>query len=57
MPPNAETVSDSNAERYASAASPRTAAPHGLLCFTITHAVIGRAEASPCAASTSSQLL
>ena len=43
MPPNALTGSQALALTYASVMSSPTATPHGLACFTITHA--GRVEA------------
>ena len=59
IPPNALTVSDSNADAYDEASVCPTAAPHGLLCFTITAAGprCSRSAASVSAASTSNQLL
>ncbi len=59
IPPNALTVSDANAAAYATADETPTAAPHGLLCFTMTAdgPSGSRSAASVSAASTSSQLL
>ena len=46
IPPNAETVSHANAFEYASAGVAPSAAPHGLLCLTITAAFGGNADAN-----------
>ncbi len=57
IPPNADTSSHANAFAYASAGVAPNATPHGLLCFTITAAFSGSADAKAYAASTSNQLL
>ncbi len=57
MPPNALTVSHANAPAYEAAHVSSAATPHGLLCFTITHAFAGSAIARSSAAQVSSQLL
>ena len=56
MPPNALIGSQAWARSYAVAMSSKTATPHGLACFTITHAGRSKRCTSRHAASVSNRL-